>query len=80
MRTMEILVTFIDDINDGVIEMVANGHPVCCIGKRGILASLQMKNLTEEAVLIQIVLAMNAIETTPTSVIVEILQRGNDWN
>ena len=29
------------------------------------------------AVLIQIVLAMNAIETTPTSVIVEILQRGN---
>ena len=48
----------------------------------GILASLQMKNVMlvpEEphAVLIQIVLAMNAIETTPTSVIVEILQQGN---
>ena len=48
----------------------------------GILASLQMKNAMLvpgelHAVLIQIVLAMNAIETTPTSVIVEILQRGN---
>ena len=48
----------------------------------GILASLQMKNamlVPEEphAVLIQIVLAMNAIETTPTSAIVEILQQGN---
>ena len=63
--------------------MVANGHPVCCTESHvGILASLQMKNVMlvpEEphAVLIQIVLAMNAIETTPTSVIVEILQRGN---
>jgi len=47
-----------------------------------ILASLQMKNamLVQEeqhAVLIQIALAINAIVTTPMSVIVEILQRGN---
>ena len=43
MRTMEILVTIIvavvavavvrQSTIDGVIEMVANGHPVCCIGK-----------------------------------------------
>lgn len=48
----------------------------------GILASLQMKNAMlgqeeQHAVLIQIALAINAIMTTPMSVIVEILQQGN---
>ena len=48
----------------------------------GILASMQMKNVMlvqgeQHAVLIQIALAINVIETTPTSVIVEILQPDN---
>jgi len=48
----------------------------------GIPASMQMKNVMlvqgeQHAVPIQIALAINVIETTPTSVIVEILQLGN---
>ena len=50
---------------DGVIEMVANGHPVCCIGKP--YASLQ-EECHRRSHMQFIVLAMNAIETTPTIV------------